>query len=427
MFQGPLPPTPWEGVLEATNKNIQCTQLFYTGNDDDTYVIGQEDCLVINLFIPKVANKQNLRPVIVYIHSGAFSLGHGNMAGYKYLLKHDVVVASINYRLGAIGFACLGNEDIPGNAGMKDQVAALKWINKNIEKFGGDPMKVTVAGFSVGAAMAELLALSHTTEGLFDKLILESGSALAPWAVNNYPVETATNTALALGFNDTKNLEDLTEFYLKTDPDDLARKSVHFFLKNGTFGFAPCIENLLSNEAFLTQSPLDTLRTGKQNNKAILTGFSNMEGISRINHYDVWEKTMKEKFEEFLPVNLKFPDDQEKEAIIKSINEFYFNNNEDSAAKIKGYVNYSSDFMFKYAILKSAKLHAAANRSVFLYEFSHVGKFTTRHNYEHVIKGASHRDQTAYILDFMSYTRNNDDMDMRDRLTMMWVDFAEYA
>ncbi|GBP22145.1 Neuroligin-4, X-linked [Eumeta japonica] len=227
-FKGPLPPKPWKGVLEAKDNTIGCVQQYYTNDESEVTTVGIEECLVLNLFVPKVATEKNLVPVLVYIHSGAFAIGHGNMGKYNYLAKHDVLVISWNYRLGALGFLCLGTEEIPGNAGMKDQVAALRWINKNIQKFGGDPKKVTVAGFSVGAGMAELLALSKSTEGLIDKIILDSGSALSPWAVSRDPIRLAKNIAYSLGFNETGDIKDLTKFYLNATVDSLALKKPEF-------------------------------------------------------------------------------------------------------------------------------------------------------------------------------------------------------
>lgn len=91
--------------------------------------------------------------VVVYIHGGAFVGGAGITYGPQYLLdNNDFVYVSINYRLGVLGFAATGDDVLPGNNGMKDQVAALEWIQRNIRSFGGNPNKVTVTGMSAGAS-----------------------------------------------------------------------------------------------------------------------------------------------------------------------------------------------------------------------------------------------------------------------------------
>ncbi|OWR52684.1 carboxyl/choline esterase CCE001g [Danaus plexippus plexippus] len=390
-FKGPLPPKPWEGILEANRRSTICHQCYFSGGSEEVLLDGDDDCLLINILSPLVASENNLLPVLVYIHSGAFSGGSGNMAFFYHLARHDVITVSFNYRLGAFGFACLGNEEIPGNAGLKDQVAALRWIQDNIKKFGGDPKRVTLAGFSVGAAMAELLSFSKSTIGLFDKLILESGSAFSPFAINRNPVETALNLAYAMGYNGTNKIEELTEFYLNAENKQLAEKSINYYLKNSTFGFSPCIENLHEGmEAILLESPIDVINKGEQNDVALLTGFANMEGISRTIKFGTWREEMNENLADFLPADLKFDSEKARNDTI-------------------------------------TKLHAdISKRPVYLYEFSYVGKLNIEHNYMDRIKGASHRDQTAYLLDFFGYTNNYKDLDVREKMTLMWTDFVKY-
>ncbi|CAH4038116.1 unnamed protein product [Pieris brassicae] len=428
-FKAPLPVTPWENVLSASDTNKRCKQCYYTdASDEDVVLDGDEDCLVINVITPTIASETNPVPVIVYIHSGAFSGGTGNMAKFTYLARHDVVVVSFNYRVGAIGFACLGNEDIPGNAALKDQVAALRWIKKNIHKFGGNPNKITLAGFSVGASMAELLALSKASDGLINRLILESGSALAPFTINRDPVSTAWNIAQAIGYNGTANIDELTEFYLTANMKDLALNSLNYFLPNSTFGFAPCIERDQGLERIVTESPLDTLKKGDFKKIPVLTGFSNMEGLSRSIKFGSWREKMNENFSDFLPADLKFKTEDEKNELIKEIKKYYFNDKVINHESLKNYIDYFSDIMFKYSIMKSAQLHSSLSTNpVYLYEFSYVGKLNIQHNYMDRIKGASHRDQTAYILDFYGFTNNYKDLTTRDRMTTMWTDFAQYG
>ncbi|XP_045453160.1 esterase FE4-like [Melitaea cinxia] len=427
-FQAPLPPKPWDGVFEATDRSTVCQQCYYS-SDYDVMVDGDEDCLLINLLVPLVASEDNLLPVVVYIHSGAFSGGGGNMAHFFYLARHDVITVSFNYRIGALGFACLGNKEIPGNAGLKDQLAALRWINKNIKRFGGDPNQVTLAGFSVGASMAELHSLSKASSGLFNKIILESGSVLSPFVINRNPIATAKNIALSLGYNGTDTLEGLTEFYLNATVKDLAEKSLNYYLKNSTFGFAPCIENEIEGiEPIITESPLELMKKGFNKDISVVTGFSNMEGISRTIKFGEWREEMNDDFAQFLPADLKFDSEKSKNDFIKEIKQFYFEGKEINANSLHGYVNYFSDSMFKYSIMRSAKIRAQLTKKpIYLYEFSYVGGLNIEHNYKDRLKGASHRDQTAYILDFFGYTNTYKDLDTRERMTMMWTDFAKYG
>ncbi|XP_063895869.1 esterase E4 [Helicoverpa armigera] len=429
-FKAPLPVQPWEGIMDANVRHNVCEQVYLTDDDDDEIILdGVEDCLTMNLFVPTIANENNLVPVLVYIHSGAFSGGSGNMGKFNYLARHDVLVISFNYRLGFKGFACLGTEEIPGNAALKDQLAALRFINKHISKFGGDPNDVTLAGFSVGASMAELLALSKTTEGLIHKLILESGSALSPFAINRDPVNSATNLAISVGFKNTGKIEDLTEFLLNATAMDLAAGSKNFFLKNSTFGLSPCIENVVKNsEPILTESPLITLHKSDYEKIPVLTGFANMEGISRTIRFADWSEMMNDHFADFLPGDLAFDSDKSRDDFINDVKKYYFKNEEITHDSVEGYIDdYFSDSMFKYAIMKSAKMHALkSTRPVYMYEFSYVGKLSFKHGFMARIKGASHRDQTSYLIDFYDFTNSLADMDTRDRMTAMWTDFVKF-
>ncbi|ERL93764.1 hypothetical protein D910_11050 [Dendroctonus ponderosae] len=147
----------------ATEKSNICFQLY---NDDDQQT---EDCLFLSVFTPQTSTSSNITyPVFFNIHGGGFYGGSGTLASGispKYLLEEDVIVVIFNYRLTALGFLSTGNEVIPGNAGLTDQVLALKWIQRNIAAFGGDPQRVTIAGQSAGAKSVGYLILSPLATG----------------------------------------------------------------------------------------------------------------------------------------------------------------------------------------------------------------------------------------------------------------------
>ena len=111
-----------------------------------------EDCLYLDVFVPEVEAGGRL-PVLVWIHGGGYTSGAGVSRKYGPLLylSHEVLLVEIRYRLGPLGFLSLGTEDVPGNAGVRDQLAALTWVRDNIQSFGGDPSLVTVYGQSAGS------------------------------------------------------------------------------------------------------------------------------------------------------------------------------------------------------------------------------------------------------------------------------------
>lgn len=118
---------------------------------------------------------------MVFIHGGGFETGNGGstLYGPRFILDKDVVLVTMNYRLGPLGFLSTGDDVLPGNNGLKDQVLALKWVKRSIEHFSGDPDRVTIFGQSIGGSSVHLLALSELTDGLFNQCIIQSGSAFS--------------------------------------------------------------------------------------------------------------------------------------------------------------------------------------------------------------------------------------------------------
>ena len=144
-----------------------------------------EDCLYLNIYSPFVLSRVRVPyPVMVYIHGGEFQYGTGNtFPGYQLALSQQVVVVTINYRIGLFGFLATGDQHSPGNYGLLDQQQALLWLRENIVQFNGDPERVTLFGAGAGAASAGFLAVSPLTRRLVRRVIAQSGSMGADWAL----------------------------------------------------------------------------------------------------------------------------------------------------------------------------------------------------------------------------------------------------
>uniref|UniRef100_A0AC34FFG5 Carboxylic ester hydrolase n=1 Tax=Panagrolaimus sp. ES5 TaxID=591445 RepID=A0AC34FFG5_9BILA len=150
-----------------------------------------EDCLYLNLNVPDRVEPGRKLPVMIWIYGGGFWSGCISLDIYdtKVLAsEEDVIVVAMNYRVSMFGFLYLGIEGAPGNAGLWDQQLAIKWVHSNIEAFGGDSESITIFGESAGAASVSMHMLSQKSTPYFNRAIIQSGSAAAPWATETRQV-----------------------------------------------------------------------------------------------------------------------------------------------------------------------------------------------------------------------------------------------
>ena len=201
----------WEGVYDATaygncsyqprafyNEEENPGKIFYYNEfrKGETYTY-DEDCLFLNIWTPESASETSKLPVLVYIHGGGFTGGCGHEKHFDgpVWAKKGVVAVTINYRLGPMGFVCLPElqEEAghTGNYGLFDQIAALKWVKKNISAFGGDGDKITVMGQSAGAMSVQHLCQSELTDGLFRSAVMSSGVGMGSFMTST-PQKTYT-------------------------------------------------------------------------------------------------------------------------------------------------------------------------------------------------------------------------------------------
>lgn len=201
-FMPPRPPRPWQQMRPAVAYGASSPQPFYDRRPESysmfvdhwNYDLMGEDCLRLNVWTPGIADGER-RPVLVWLHGGGFTQGNGieqdSYDGENIARYGDIVFCSVNHRLGVLGFSDLsaaGAEKYrcSGNVGMLDIVAALEWVQKNIEQFGGDPANVTIMGQSGGGSKVCLLCAMPAAKGLFHKAVALSGNALrandAPYA-----------------------------------------------------------------------------------------------------------------------------------------------------------------------------------------------------------------------------------------------------
>ena len=281
-WRPPIDPEPWTDTRPATEKPNICPQLAFAGLPVPGFN-PSEDCLYLNVDTPV----EGLGiPVMVWIHGGGFTLGEGlqadgGTAGDLIAREVGAVVVSMNYRLGQLGFlahselSAESSDGASGNYGLMDQTAALRWVQENIDRFGGDPDNVTIFGESAGAFSVCSHLASATSAGLFDKAILQSGSCERPWPT--LPAAEAQGDAFAAALDCDAEQDVLACMRSKSADDVLAALP-----PAPNFGFNPSLGPTerwgpVLDGSFFTEQPSDSFSSGNFNQVPTILGFTREE------------------------------------------------------------------------------------------------------------------------------------------------------
>ncbi|GCB68184.1 hypothetical protein scyTo_0000838 [Scyliorhinus torazame] len=279
-FQPPRPHPGWNNTLNATEFGPMCPQELLIHDQ----VAGKEDCLTLNIYVPhRGINSSKLLPVMVWLHGGAFVLGSGNYKAHILADFGQVIVVTINYRLGVFGFLSTGDSAAAGNSGLLDQRFAISWVKANIKTFGGNPEAISIFGQSAGGASVGLQCLSPLNVGLFKRAILQSGVAVAHWATSlDDPSIWAKKLAslLLCPVNDSWSLISCLQ----------AKKTVELVkgaikLHDFNFKFAPTVDG-----SFLPKPPQELSR-----NISLVKRFSYMAGANSREGNFAWPQIKKIK------------------------------------------------------------------------------------------------------------------------------------
>ncbi|XP_062979554.1 cholinesterase-like [Elgaria multicarinata webbii] len=287
-FQKPLPHQPWSQVLEATSFGNACPQFIFTNFPEADLCAANrplsEDCLFLNIWVPH-PRPSSPTLVLAWIHGGSgFLTGTASLDMYNgaFLAAYEnVVVVSINYRLGALGFLSLP-PDVPGNMGLMDQQLALKWVQENAAAFGGDPTRVTIFGQNAGAASVGLHLLSPSSQSLFARVVLQSGTPNMVWAWRS--PEEAKQRSLAFG-----HLLGCTEDGDAALLSCLQEKDAKEF---GQHELSMTVERVLdipflpvTDGEFLPDEPQKLLEAGRIQHKPVLIGVTSDEASAFVPYF----------------------------------------------------------------------------------------------------------------------------------------------
>lgn len=277
-FRDPERPEKWTNIKDGTVQSPKCIQSSYSSDNTSKY---SEDCLYLNIYTSVKSYNQTimngigqLRPILVWIHGGSLIAGSSN--GYNGAILagiSDIIVITINYRLGVFGWLYAQGTGAKGYQGFKDQTMALKWIRENALKFGGDPSKVTICGESAGSWSVGYHLISKQSKGLFSGAILQSGIVFRIYLRSSLrSQEKATNMtrylAENLGHNFTNNLN-MLKFLQEFDAQILTKKGIELM----------DIPIFPHDPEYFDKEPLEYMKSGEFNQVPVLAGFNNLEAF----------------------------------------------------------------------------------------------------------------------------------------------------
>ncbi|XP_065576041.1 esterase FE4-like isoform X2 [Artemia franciscana] len=397
----PVDPLPDGEIFDARQLGPQCNQLG----------IGEEDCLLLNVYsrqLPDETNPSPNLPVMVFIHGGAFFVG----ATYVYtpyaFMDTEVVLITIQYRLGPLGFLSLDVDDMPGNAGLYDMVESLRWVQKNVASFGGNPDDVTIFGESAGGTCVGLLLVSQQARGLFKNAIAQSGSGLADWAYDKNPIPDTMILAQRVNCS-LGTFEEIIQCLRNVDADVLTNAYLEISPDGTTVVQKPVVQKAGSNPLF-TEDPRALMERGE-----FLTDVNVIFGANK------HEGTM-------IAGAGTYPTDEAVNDIITT----YFNGLEvgNYTSMIPGIIDMAGAVSFKQGALDSARYYSRYNPNTYVYAFNYYGRLSIFQlvygNHPYIPRGVTHGDDLIYLFQFTSLF-NETEQHITERMIQLWTNFGAYG
>lgn len=401
-WKAPQPVQHWDGIKKCETfgaSPMQAPPAPFSMWSDEFLIRKEpisEDCLYLNVWTNSTTAK---KPVMVWIYGGGFVSGGANVPIYdgEAMAKKGIVFVSINYRVGIFGFFAhpeLTKESpnhSSGNYGLLDQVAALRWVQKNISAFGGDPGNVTIVGQSAGSMSVNCLVASPLAKGLFNKAIAESGAMVIKsnfgMATLQQAEEDGIKAAVGLKAN---SIEDLRKL-----PASALMK-------------AQTIRRPIVDGYVLPQSIPEIFASGKENNVSLLTGWNENEGLvfSTIKSADEYKKQILQQYGIDAGTVLKF-----------------YPATNDSIATISQY-NLSRDLIFGVQNYTWANLEDKQGRKVYVYRFTHWVPGTGEYKKYH----AFHTGEVPYALDNLNFSNRpwkEHDYHLANAMSGYWSNFVK--
>jgi para-nitrobenzyl esterase len=378
-----------------------------------------EDCLTLNVWTRANTTEDKL-PVMVWIHGGALVWGSGSEYKGEELTKRDVILVTVNYRLGPLGYFAHSelndeNNGSSGNQGYRDQIAALRWVQDNINEFGGDPNNVTIFGESAGSWSVNVLQASPLSQGLFHKVIGQSGARLLP-LTHLSVASDYSDSALEHGLNLTKIISDKKNTSLDDLRDIPAEEIINRVEQDPTYSTTFDTLTIIDGEV-LPEAVSAIFLKGNQANTPVLIGSTADEATT----FD--PKIMAPEFAESLKYSdlLKSSINQILPNVDKKIFEYYPTDTEEMSKE--SWVNFYTDAMFTAPMQDWGNLMSTVDSQAYLYIWDHHPKI----NGSRKLK-AFHAAEVPYIfgsVDNFDIDFNEEDVTLSNNMIDIWTNFAK--
>lgn len=387
-WRPPQPAKAWSGVLKADKYGAICEQKYNAGDNGVGALPKSEDCLTLNVFAPAQAKSA---PVMVWIHGGGFVNGSGTAALYDggALARQGVVIVTINYRLGRFGFfahpaltAEAGGEPV-GNYALMDMIAALKWVQTNIARFGGDPNQVTIFGESAGGVAVNDLMVSPAARGLFIRAIVQSGLGREPAVTLPVAEKAGEDFATAAGLS-------------RASAADLRKLSAEDILKAGDLDILAGGGSIADGQ-LLPMSPMEAFARGLEAKVPYIVGFTSLEiPLPVASLDDALTKVLSADQRERVAASYPTPESFETHIV--------------------------SDLLFNEPALALARLHAANGQPTWAYQFSVLSSAAPP-----LFKGAPHASERQYVFQTLkasTWPTDVNDAKQAEIMSAYWTEFA---
>uniref|UniRef100_A0A8C9PYP2 Carboxylic ester hydrolase n=1 Tax=Spermophilus dauricus TaxID=99837 RepID=A0A8C9PYP2_SPEDA len=409
-FAAPEPPEPWSGVRDGTSHPAMCLQnadelnieVLNLGSTNLPPIPMSEDCLYLSIYAPPHAREGSNLPVMVWIHGGALVVGSASMYDGSILAAiENVLVVSIQYRLGVLGFFSTGDQHATGNWGYLDQVAALRWVQQNIAHFGGNPDRVTIFGVSAGGTSVSSHVLSPMSQGLFHGAIMESGVALLPGLITSSSKDVSTMVANLSACGQVESEALVSCLRGKSEQEMLA------ITKVGT----------VVDGAFLPRHPQELLASADFQPVPSIIGVNNDEYGWIIPMKDIDRETMRAVLQRISTQTMMFSAE-----CADLLMEEYMGDNEDPHTLQLQFQEMMADFMFVMPALQVAH-DQSSHAPVYFYEFQHGPSMFKDMRPPHV--KADHGDEVVFVFgSYINVELTEEEELLKRRMMKYWANFA---